>query len=278
MKLHLTNKEGVLSGMPFRKVDGNLSEIKKEFKKEISGAVELDKEGIIVKADSLGSLEALLTLLKQENIRVVKAGIGPIGKSDLISAKANLEINPLNAVVVGFNVVAEEDIDVSGVKVFQNEVVYKIIEDLQEWRTKRQGEIEREKMLGLATICKLEILHQYVFRNSNPAIFGVRVSGGKVKTGINLIDEDGESVARVKALQMDKENVNSAEEGSELAVSLSGVNFERRLGDKKFLYGNISSKQFRDFKKNKELLSAGELKVLQEIAEIKRKKDDDWGV
>ena len=50
-----------------------------------------------MKADSLGSLEALLTLLKQANISVVKAGIGPIGKSDFVSAKANLELNPLTA-------------------------------------------------------------------------------------------------------------------------------------------------------------------------------------
>ena len=279
LKLHLKNKEGVLSGMPFRKVENNLEDIKKEFKKEVSGAVELDKEGIIVKADSLGSLEALLTLLKQENIKVVKAGIGPIGKSDVVSAKTNLDINVLNAVIVGFNVYADtsEGLNVSGVKIFEGDVVYKIIEDLQEWRNKKQEEIEREKMLGLATICKLEILSQYLFRNSNPAIFGVRVAGGKVKVGINLIDEDGEKVARVKALQIDKESVNSAEEGSELAVSLPGINFERRLRDKKFLYGDISAKQFKDFKKNKELLSFVELKVLQEITEIKRKKDEGWG-
>ena len=279
LKLHLKNKEGVLSGMPFRKVENNLEDIKKEFKKEVSGAIELDNEGIIVKADSLGSLEALLTLLKQENIKVVKAGIGPIGKSDVVSAKTNLDINVLNAVIVGFNVYADtsEGLNVSGVKIFEGDVVYKIIEDLQEWRNKKQEEIEREKMLGLATICKLEILSQYLFRNSNPAIFGVRVAGGKVKVGINLIDEDGEKVARVKALQIDKESVNSAEEGSELAVSLPGINFERRLRDKKFLYGDISAKQFKDFKKNKELLSFVELKVLQEITEIKRKKDEGWG-
>tara|TARA_Y100000310_G_C20703671_1_gene832460 strand:- start:584 stop:2326 length:1743 start_codon:yes stop_codon:yes gene_type:complete len=277
IKLHLTERENVLSGMPFQEIKGNLKEIEKEFKKEVSGVMKLDKEGIIVKADSLGSLEALLTLLKQEGIRVVKAGIGDIGKSDLVSGKANLENDELNSVVLGFNVSLEEDLDVGNVKTIVNDVVYKLIEDLQEWRKEKAAEIERERLLGLSALCKLEILEKYVFRNSNPAIFGVRVISGKVKSGIALIDETGESVARVKVLQHEKETVSEGLEGQELAMSLPGVNFERRLGDKKFLYSEISEKQFRSFKKNKDLLSAGELKVLQEIADIKRKKVEGWG-
>jgi len=43
-----------------------LEEIKAEFAKEMGEAIKLDKQGIIVKADSLGSLEALITLLRQE--------------------------------------------------------------------------------------------------------------------------------------------------------------------------------------------------------------------
>jgi len=194
VRLQLTNKEGVLSGMPFQKISGNLEEIKEKFKKEMSEAIKLDKQGIIIKADSLGSLEALLTLLKQENVQIVKAGIGPITKSDLISAKANLEINPLDAIILGFNVEAEEDIKAENIKIITNNVVYKLIEDARLWRTNRQAEIEKERMMGLSTICKIEILHKYVFRNLNPAIFGVKVLGGKIKSGMKLINEQDEDV------------------------------------------------------------------------------------
>ncbi len=277
LRLHLTEKEGILSGMPFQKIDGNLEKIKKEFKKEISGAIELDKQGIIIKADSLGSLEALTTLLKQESVQILKAGIGQIGKVDLISAKTNLENNPLDAVIVGFNVSTEEDLELGNVKVLTNDVVYKLIEDLIEWRKNKQGEIERERMMELATICKLEILHQYKFRNLNPAIFGVKVLAGEITKGIPLIDETGESIARIKSLQEGKESVEKAEEGKELAIALPGVNFDRRLGDKKYLYSDVSAKQFKKFKENKDLLSASELRVLQEIADIKRKKEEGWG-
>jgi len=277
VRLHLTEKEGIVSGMPFQKLEGNLKEIAKEFEKEIETTVELDKQGIIVKADSLGSLEALLTLLRQSGVKIVRAGIGNIGKVDVVNAKANLEIDALDAVIVGFNVSVEEGLEVSGVKVFTDEVVYKLIENLAKWREGKRAEIERERMLGLAAICKLEILHKYVFRNSNPAIFGVRVVGGKLKKGINLIDETDEEVARVKSVQLEKEQVDSAGEGAEVAISLPGVNFERRLGDKKFLYANISSREFKKFKDNKDLLNFGELGVLRELAEVKRRKNENWG-
>ena len=269
VRIHLTTKEEILPGMPFQKIDGNLENIEREFRREVSGLIKLDKEGIIIKADSLGSLEALVSLLRQENVKIVKAGIGPIGKADVISAKTNLESNALNAVILGFNVTAEDELELGNVKVFSDEVVYKLIEDLQEWRKLRAGEIERERMMGLSAICKLDILHKYVFRNSNPAIFGVRVLAGRVKKGIHLIDEKGEEIARVKSLQLDKESVDSAGKGEEVAISLPGVNFERRLGDRKYLYSDISEKQFKNFKKNKDLLSAGELRVLEEIRGIK---------
>lgn len=269
VRLHLTNKEGILSGMPFQKINKNLEEIKKSFKKELSGALKLDKEGIIIKADSLGSLEALMTLLRQENIQILKAGIGPIGKQDIVYAKGNLEINPMNAIILGFNAGVEEGLETGKVKLIVNEVVYKLIEDLQAWRKAKSAEIEREKLLGLATICKLEILPQYVFRNSNPAIFGVKVLAGKLKKGIPLINERGEEVARVKDIQLDKSSVDEATQGQELAMALPGVTFDRQLKDTKYLYANISERQFKDFKKNKELFGADELRVLQEVSDMK---------
>jgi len=278
IRLHLTTKENILPGMPFQIINNNLKEIKESFKKEISGAIKLDKQGIIIKADSLGSLEALITLLKQESIPIVKARIGDITKSDIISAKANLEINPLDSIILGFNVKICEDVATDNTKILTEEVVYKLIEDLKEWRKNKHAEIERERLLSLAQICKVEILHQHVFRNSNPAVFGVHVHAGKLKTGMKLIDEKGEEVSRVKAMQHEKESVQEADEDQELAVSLPGINFERKLKEIKFLYSELSEKQFKSFKKNKDLLSRNELQALQEIQAIKQKGKESWGI
>ncbi|MBI2057129.1 hypothetical protein HYT91_02640 [Candidatus Pacearchaeota archaeon] len=269
--------------MPFEIYKNNLQELKEKFKKQLSESVNslLEKHGIIAKADSLGSLEALLFLLKQNNIPVLRAGIGNIKKTDIISAKANIEINELNAVVLGFNISIDEEAGLllkeEKIKVLTNDVIYKLIEDVVEFRKQKAKEIEKERLMELASLFKIKILHQFVFRNLNPAIFGIRVEAGKIKKNLTLIDEKGEKIGRVKNIQSEKKSIEEAGEGMEIAISIPGVNFERVLKDKNYLYSDISEQHFRNFKKNKDLLSVSELKTLQEIAEIKRKKEGEWG-
>lgn len=279
-RMQLTEKVNILPGMPFVVYKNNKEAIAQEFKRELSENIKTQKAGIIAKADSLGSLEALLTLLRESNIPVVKAGIGPIAKTDVISAKANLKINELDALVVGFNTYVCEDakelID-KNITVLTDDVIYKLIENIVDYREKKRKEIEKNRMMALATICKLEILHQYVFRNTSPAIFGVRILGGKLISGLPLINEQGEKVGRTKNIQSENKSVQEANEGMEVALSIPGVNFERQLQSKQFLYSDITESQFRTFKKNKDLLSPKEIATLQEIAQIKRQKKADWG-
>jgi len=281
IRMQLTTSEKVLSGMPFQTFKSE-SEIQ-DLSKEVSKEIELDKEGIIVKADSLGSLEALILLLKQENIKINKAGIGPITKTDFISAQTNLETTPLNAIIAGFNVQEDQEVlelskQNEKIKILKDDVIYKLIENLQEFREQKQNEIKREKLMKLATICKLKILPEHVFHNSNPAIFGVAVEGGTLKRKIALIDNDGKDVAKVKATQVDGKPVEETKKGQEVALSLPGISFDRRLKDTSFLFSNIGEAQFREFKANKDLLSQEEIQILQEIAEIKRREKVTWGV
>lgn len=280
LRMQLVEKGDILPGMPFVVYKNNKEEIKELFKKEISENIKTDKKGVIAKADSLGSLEALLVLLREKNIPVVKTGIGKINKTDIISAKANLKINELDAVVVGFNVNIDEETDeIKGnIKILTENVVYKLIENLVEFREEKAKDIEKKRLMELTTICKLKILHQYIFRNTSPAIFGVKVEAGKLISGLNVIDNKLEKIGRIKNIQSENKSVNESLEGSEVAISVPGVNFERVLKDTEYLYSDISESQFKKFKKNKDLLSANETKILQEIAEIKRQKKADWGM
>ncbi len=282
LRIQLVEKEEIYSGMPFEIYKNNLQELKEKFKKEIGENIKTDKHGIIAKADSLGSLEALLFLLKQNNIPILKAGIGNITKTDIISAKANLEINELDAIILGFNISIDEEANLllkeEKIKVLTNDVIYKLIEDAVEFRKQKAREIEKRRLMELASLFKIKILHQFVFRNLNPAIFGVKVEAGKLKKDLMLIDEKGEKIGRIKNIQLEKKSIEGATEGMEIAVSVSGVNFERVLKDKNFLYSDMSESHFKNFKKNKDLLSPNEMKSLQEIAEIKRKEKDGWGL
>jgi translation initiation factor 5B len=281
IRMQLMDSERILPGMPFVIFRNNLEEIKKEFKKEISEKVQTDKEGIIIKADSLGSLEALITLLKQEGINILSAGIGKINKKDIISAESSLKTNPENAIILGFNTDLDEEakeMEKDKIKIITQEVIYKIIEELLLYVKEKQNEIKKEKMMGLTSICKLKILHQYVFHNSNPAIFGVAVEAGKLKANIHLIDEQGNEIDKVKKIQENKDTIAIAERGKEVAISLTKITFDRQLKDKEYLYSDLSESQFREFKANKELLDQDEVQLLQKIAQIKRVQKPSWGI
>lgn len=284
LRMQLVEKTEILPGMPFMAYDPKkIDEIKEIFKKEISENIKTQKQGIIAKADSLGSLEALLVLLKQSNIPVLKAGIGSINKTDVINAKANIEINELDAVIIGFNVKVDEDAkellnkEKVKIKIITDNVVYKLIENIVEYRSEKKKEIEKNRLMSLTTICKLKILSQYVFRNSNPAIFGVKVEKGKLSSRLNIINSKNEKIGRVKNIQSENKSVEQATENMEVAISLPGVNFERQLKDTEILYSELSESQFKSFKKNKDLLTENEKNILMEIAEIKRREKDDWG-
>ncbi len=284
LKIQFSDKVDVLSGMPFVSYSGDKEQIANEFKKEISETFDsmLSKQGIIAKADSFGGLEALLILLKESGIPVVKATIGDISKTDIISAKANKKINEVDAVIAGFNVpIDAEAKEILGndksIKILTEEVIYKLIENLQKFREEKKKEIEKNRMMSLNLLCKLKILPQYVFRNTKPAIFGVKIEAGKIIQNLNLIDDSGEKIGRIKNIQSENKPVSSAEEGMEVAISVPGLNFERGLKEKKFLYSEISESQFKNFRKNKDLLSSSEISALQEISDIKKRKKSDWG-
>ncbi len=281
IRMQLINSEGILPGMPFILFKNNLEEIKKEFKKELGEKTKTDEKGIVIKTDSLGSLEALITLLKQQKIQIISAGIGPINKKDIITAQSNLKNDPENAIILGFNVEEDEDAkqtEKGKVKILKNQVIYKLIEELLKFQEEKRDEIKKERLMQLVTISKIKILPQFVFRNSNPAIFGVRIEAGKIKPNIPLINEQGEKISHIKGIQENQNKLDEAAQGMEIAISLPGVNFERQLQEQDYLYSDMSEQQFRTFKDNKDLLTREELQALQKIAEIKRKINLQWGI
>jgi len=138
-------------------------------------------------------------------------------------------------------------------------------------------EIERKKLEELPKICKLTIL-DFVFRNSSPAVFGVEVNGGLLKTKERFINKDDVKIGQIKEIQHERNNVQEATKGQEVAISMPGVNFERQLTVGEPLYTNLSETEFRKFKKHKDLLSTEEKSILQEVAQIKRRENPTWGI
>jgi len=277
IRMQVPEAQQALPGMPFVCMK-DIKSASEEVQKEITEAVKTDKEGIIVKADSLGSLEALLYLLKKNKIKIARAGIGDITKIDVMSATANLKEKPLDAIVLGFNVsISEEAKTEEKIKLLANEVIYKLIEDFEAWRVEKAKEIERGTLAELTMPCKIKVL-KYVFRQSKPAIFGVKVEGGFLMKDVQLINENGETVDRVKNIQSQKKSVEKSKKGEEVAISMPNITYGRQVREGEVLYSNVNETEFKKLKESKKLLNSDEITILQEIASIKRKEKSTWGI
>ncbi len=272
--------DNVIAGMPLRSYDKDESTIEKEIQKEVQDVmIETDTTGVIVKADTIGSLEALTFLLKEKNVPVRKASIGKITKKDIADAESNYDKDPLQAVILGFNV--GRDIDVVGsekVKIITSEIIYKIIEEYEQWKEQQSKLMEAKKLDKLVRPCKVQLMPNYVFRQSNPAIVGVDVLEGKVKTGIRLMKSGGKPITTVKSIQHEKENLQSVTKGKQVALSLDRVMVGRQIHEGDILISYIPEEDFRKLKKLTRYLSEGEIELLKEIAEIMRSDNPVWGI
>ncbi|MBR9677181.1 translation initiation factor IF-2 [Candidatus Woesearchaeota archaeon] len=285
VKIAAPNIDGAIAGMPLwvapnaQVVETSKASVQKEVDEVL---IETDTKGIIVKADSLGSLEALITLLKDKNIDIRKASVGNITKKDFIDAQSNYEDDPLIAVILGFNVVPNLEVEsmLSGEKavVLTNKVIYRLIEDFESWAKKKSEALQAMQLEGLVRPCKLEFMPNCTFRQSNPAVIGVDVVAGVVVNGINLIKSDGKTVGMVKSMQIRSDPVSRAETGAQIALSIDGVTVGRQVKEGDTLYSAIPENDFRQLKKHSKFLSKQEITLLKEIASLMREKNPVWGV
>jgi len=281
VKISAPNVEEVAAGMPLRSCQLNeVAKIKDEIKREIEEViVETDKQGIVIKADSLGSLEALLKLLKEKNIDVKKASIGNISKKDISDAQISHEQDNLKSAILGFNISISQEVSVpKNVKVLTNNVIYKLIEDFEKWQEEERKKQESSEIDLLIRPCKLQIMKGYVFRQNNPAVVGVDILFGNLKVNTPLMKKDGNKIAEVKSIQHEQENIEKAEKGKQVAISLPKVTVGRQINEGDVLYSAVSDQDFRKLKELKKHLTEEEKELLKEIAAIMREKNPVWGI
>jgi translation initiation factor 5B len=278
VKIVAPDIDNVISGVPIIGNPEKVEEAKQKVQQEVEKVVlETGKDGVIIKADSLGSLEAFITLLKGVGIPVKRAGIGPVTKKDISDAAANAEKTPMHAVVLGFNIPQPEGLP-ENVTALTNTVIYRLIEDYQKWAEHKKKAIELSKLDLLVRPCKIELLRGYVFRQSNPAVCGVHVLAGTLKTGTPLMNAEGREITVVKGLQHEQENVEKAEKGKQVSASMPNIIIGRQVHEGDILYSAIPEDHFRTYKEYKEYLSNDEKELLKEIAQILRKNNPVWGV
>lgn len=285
VRISAPNLEHAMAGMPLRSCGDDKTSIDaaaNDVKQEISEVmIENDEHGVIVKADSLGSLEAVVQLLKTAGIPVMKCSIGKITREDIADASASYEKNPLEAVVFGFNTSMTKDAELntkeSNCKVITSDIIYRLIDEYNAWVEEEKKRIESESLNEITRPCKFQIMTGYVFRQSNPAIAGVDVLGGNLHNGSSVM-KNGRTIGTVKELQHEKKNISVAKEGSQVAASIDGITIGRQVSEGDFLYVFINEDDFRELKKHKHLLTPHEKSVMHEMADMMRKENPTWGI
>ncbi len=290
VKIVGSDVEKAVAGMPVVSVSGaiTLEAAKAMVQKELEEfSLAVDDSGIVLKADTLGSLEALMKLLHEKGVSVKAASIGDISRKDIADAESNVEGSPLNAAILGFNTSLSSEISGSvppSVKVITGNIIYSIMDEFLAWQQGEKQRQESKSLEKLARPCKIHLLRGYTFRQSNPAIVGVEVISGVLAVDAQLMKaaapagEAGRPLTTVKEIQLEKENVTTAAKGKQVAVSLDKVIIGRQLNEGDILLSFIPEGDFRRLKEFKQYLSADEVDLLREIAELMRKENPVWGI
>jgi len=282
VKISAPDLEGAIAGAPIRvATEETLEEIVAQVKSEIDEVrIDTGSAGIMIKADTLGSLEALAHEFQKDKVPIRKAEVGDISHRDAVGA-STVE-DPLYSVIIGFNVKIHSDAkdflqESSNVKIFINDVIYRLIEDYHKYVKEQQEMSEKKIFETIIRPGKFKILPGCVFRQSKPAVVGVRVLGGVVRTNVDIILENGNVVGKIKGLQAEGENIPSARVGKEVAMAIDGATVGRQIKEEDVLYINVPEKHAKVLEQEiYESLSTDEKETLDILLGLKRKDNPFW--
>ena len=177
---------------------------------------------LIIKADVLGSLEAIIeSLAKKETpevkIKVIGKGLGIITEADVLKAEATgaeiigFKVKPLQTVA---NLARDKKVEIK-----MYEVIYHLIEYIEDKIKLAQTKEIKKKIVG-----QLEVVR--VFRKDPQAtILGGKVISGEIKpTDTAVVVRGGEAltVGKISRLECFRKQVEHVAEGQECGASFDG--------------------------------------------------------
>ncbi|MBM3229546.1 translation initiation factor IF-2 [Candidatus Parvarchaeota archaeon] len=229
-----------------------------------------DSRGVILKADTLGSVEAIVRLLKEANVSVKSATIGKVTKKDVLDAKSVGAADRYIGAVLAFNVPVTDDASAEAqagkIPVFTSKVIYELLDNYRDWVEQEKKRESQEFLLKLAYPVKVKVLPGCFFRMKSPAIFGVEVIGGKLRADCMLMSRSGVQVGTVKVIQKDKESVGEAAVGSQVAISVDQAILGKTISEGDVLYTYIDKRAHESLIKYcQSQLSAQDMGLLSEI-------------
>ncbi|HEY9385634.1 MAG TPA: translation initiation factor IF-2 [Nitrososphaeraceae archaeon] len=286
VKITSPELDGVLAGSPLYAVEKKEDE--KKFKPlveyEIADAILTDTNtnGVILRCDTIGSLEAIRDMLKKASVPIQSADIGHITRRDIIAASAVREKDRYLGAVLGFNVKVLDDANKEAqernVKIFNERIIYNLVRSYIDW-VKYQKEHEESILFNeIPPVCKFQFMKGFVFRRNDPAVFGAEIQVGKLRQKVGVINKVGKKVGIVHQIQENGKPIDEAIKGKQVAISIKETSVGRNIDEGDIFYTELSSKQAKMLMERFNYrLNPEEKEILDSIITIKRRADPSYG-
>ncbi|SFR50913.1 translation initiation factor IF-2 [Halogeometricum limi] len=286
VKIAAPDLDDAMAGAPIRVVrDQNVDEVIDEVTSELAEIeVETADEGVVVKADTLGSLEAMANALKEAEIPILRAEVGDIAPRDVAVASTAREDE--NKVILGFNVDvlsnAEDELEKTGeVRLFRDDVIYQLVEEYTEFVEERKRAQQETVLDKIIRPCRFRILEDHVFRQSGPAVVGVEVLSGTLKNNTNVVKWVGSKPTRVgdlSGIQEQGEDVSEVRAGNRVSIAIDGPTVGRQIEEGDELWTELPEKHAKILEQElSDEIPADELEALTGYLDKHRQRDPFWG-
>ena len=284
IKIAAQDLEGVLSGSPLVVVrdEEQAKLVIDEVREAARVSIALADEGVFVKADTLGSLEALAFELKQRNIPIKRAEVGNISKRDLLDAKTIKK--PTQRAILAFSVKTLPDAqealatkDYEDIKVLTSDIIYHLLDEYEAWVKVKQQDVDKNLRETMVFPGKVTIMPDHVFRTHKPAIVGMRILGGRLRVDQKFLLDDGRVLGQVKSIRKGEETVKEALPGEEVAVAIDEVTIGRQMEAGGIYYVDMPEGDAKRFLRQQVALNFDELEVVKEVQRVKQKENRFWG-
>jgi translation initiation factor 5B len=293
LKITSPDLEGVLAGSPVYVYDNNnnqrkskdeLDRLKSLVESEVKNAImsNIQTSGVILKCDTIGSLEAIVDLLKKANVPIRIADIGNITRRDIVEAAAVKENDRYLGVMLGFNVKVLEDAQKEaqdrGVKIFNEQIIYNLVRSYTDWVTYQREHEELILFNELPPLCKFQFLKGFIFRRNDPAVFGAEIQAGRLRQKVHVINEEGKKIGTIHQIQESGKAIEEATAGMQVAVSVKEATIGRQINEGDIFYTDLNSRQAKQLLgRFNHRLNDSEKEVLNMLVAKKRKSDPAFG-
>lgn len=285
VKITSPDLDGVLAGSPLYVLRNKEEEkkLKSIIEEEINSTIIADTntQGIILRCDTIGSLEAIRDMLRKEDIPIQKADIGHITRRDVLAASAVKEKNRYLGVILGFNIKileeANREAQERGIPIFSERIIYNLVRNYTDWVNYQKEHEESILFNEIPPICRFQFMKGFVFRRNYPAVFGAEILIGKLRQKVQVINEVGKKIGAIHQIQKSGKPIDEATQGEQVAVSIKEISIGRHINEGDIFYTDLKSKEAKLLSERfSSRLTPEEKDLLDKIIAMKRSVDPSY--